>query len=407
MLPMVADMQKWGFKIDRGYLSSLAGEFRCRMDTLIEEMREMPATKGADFNPGSDPQVFALLKKLGLEKRPTMYKGATDHVRLEGLEDRNPVIGKVIEWRGYKKLLSSFLDVLPQKADSQDRIHTTLRITRVITGRLSSSNPNLMAQPVRSEDGRRIRGGFVAEDGYSLLSGDYSQVEMRGVAHMSQDPVMVKVFRDNKDIHSETASGMFHLPVEKLDEMQHRYPAKRVGFGILNLISEHKLLKEMNAGGAKGWTLTSCKRLIYDWFAVYQGVAEWIEEQKTFARRHGYVVDMWGRVRYSPELLSVHEDVIAAGVRQSVNAPIQMSAQGIIKEAMGQLVPLYKAYKGLMRPLIQIHDDLVWEIHDSILQEVTPMVRLVMEGAAPFMDVPLRVDFKVGKRWNQMEKIKV
>jgi uracil-DNA glycosylase family 4 len=401
MLPMVANMQSNGMKVDLPYLATLSKEFEGRMDELLEMIYGMVG----DLNPGSDLQVFDLLRRIGLERRPKMYKGATDHAKMESLIGRHPVIEPIVQWRGYKKLKSSFLDVIPTKTAEDGRVRTTLRITRVVTGRLSSSNPNLMAQPVRTEDGRKIRGGFVAADGFSLLSGDYSQVEMRGVAHMSQDPTMIDIFVKNKDIHAETASMMFNIPVGELDEMQHRYPAKRVGFGILNLISARKLLREMEVGGAKGWTEARCQDMIYNWFAVYQGVRDWIEEQKNFARRHGFVRDMWGRIRLSPELLSVHQSVIEAGIRQSVNAPIQMSAQGIIKEAMGQLVPIYKGLGGLVRPLLQIHDDLLWEIQDDMIPAVLPILRDVMEGAAPFMLVPLKVDFKVGKRWDSMEKV--
>ncbi len=402
MLPMVADMMRWGFKIDIERMRSLSAEFGSNMDELLRQIVEMVG----DINPGSDPQVFELLRRLKLERRPKMYKGATDHARLESLEGSHPAITPVVQWRAYRKLRTSFLDVLPELADEGGRVHTTLRITRVVTGRLSSSNPNLMAQPVRTEDGRKIREGFVSEEGFTLVSGDYSQVEMRAVAHMSQDPVMLAVFRDGKDIHAETASRMFSLPVSELDEMQHRYPAKRVGFGILNLISARKLLREMEVGGATGWTEAKCQELIYNWFAVYQGVADWIEEKKTEARRYGFVRDIWGRIRMAPELLSVHMSVVEAGIRQSVNAPIQMSAQGIIKEAMGQLVPIYRDFGGEVRPLIQIHDDLVWEVRDELIPVWLPIVREVMEGAAPQLTVPLKVDFKTGKVWGKMEKVK-
>lgn len=402
MIPMVADMQKEGFKVDIPYMINLSKEFEGNMNILLDQMTKMVGP----FHPGSDVQVFELLRRLGLERRPKPYKGATDHARLESIEGRHKVITPLLQWRGYKKLKSSFLDVIPEKCDSNSRVHTTLRITRVVTGRLSSSNPNLMAQPVRTEDGRKIRGGFVAREGFSLVSGDYSQVEMRAVAHMSQDPIMMSIFINDKDIHTETASRMFNVPPSEIDEMQHRYPAKRVGFGILNLISAGKLLREMEVGGAKGWTEAKCQTMIYDWFSVYQGVADWIEEQKSHARRYGFVRDMWGRIRLSPELLSVHKPVVEAGIRQSVNAPIQMSAQGVIKEAMGQLVPVYRGFPGGMFPLLQVHDDLIWEIHNDLVWDILPVIKSIMEGAAPFMTVPLKVDFKVGSRWNEMKKIK-
>ena len=402
MLPMVADMQRGGMKLDAPRMRSVSADFGKEMDHLHQKIRVLAGLE--DFNPGSDPQVFQLLRRLGIEKRKEPYRGATDHARLESFASRYPVIEHISQWRGYRKLRSSFLDVLPEKAGKDGRVRTTLRITRVVTGRLSSSNPNLMAQPIRTEDGRKIRGGFVSEQGFSLVSGDYSQIEMRVVAHLSQDPTMMEIFWGEEDIHSETAMRMFSLLAGELDEMKHRYPAKRVGFGILNLISARALLRELEVGGATGWTEASCQQMIYDWFSVYGGVADWIEEQKGYARRYGLVRDMWGRIRLVPELMSVHRAVVEAGIRQAVNAPIQSGAQGVIKEAMGQLVPLYREFGGGIRPLLQVHDDLLFEVRDDLVSLVIPLIKDVMENAAPFMTVPLTVDCKVGKRWNEMKK---
>lgn len=400
MLPMVSDMQEIGIQGDAKYFEELSEEFSTRMNQLSAEIEKLVGT----LNPGSDKQVFELLRRLGIEKRAKMQKGATDHTRLEAIEHRHPVIPLIAAWRGYRKLKGTFLDVLPTRMGDDGRIRTTLRITRVVTGRLSSSNPNLMAQPVRTEDGRRIRGGFIAPEGAVLLSGDYSQAEMRCVAHMSQDPLMLDVYRNDKDIHTETAVRMFKIPKEQIDEMKHRYLAKRVGFGILYLISAQKLLKELTAGGATGFTLGSCQKMIDDWFETYSGVRQWIEEQKQHARRFGYVRDMWGRIRLVPEVVSVHQRIVEAGIRQAVNAPIQMSSAGITKEAMAQLVPIYKSFNGKVKPLLQIHDDLIFEVQEDVLDEFKPLMKAVMEGCVPWLTVPLRVDLKVGKRWSEMKK---
>jgi len=402
MLPMVSDMQETGIKGDAEYFRKLSEEFTERMNQLSADIEKLVGT----LNPGSDKQVFELLRRLKIEKKSKMYKGATDHARLEAIEHRHPAIPLIAAWRGYRKLQGTFLDVLPTRMGDDARIRTTLRITRVVTGRLSSSNPNLMAQPVRTEDGRKIRGGFVAEDGFTLLSGDYSQVEMRCVAHISQDPLMMDVYRTGKDIHTETAMRMFKIPKENVDELKHRYPAKRIGFGILYQISPQKLLKELEVSGAAGYTLMECQNMIDRWFDTYSGVKAWVEEQKLHARRYGYVRDMWGRIRLVPEIISVHPRIVEAGIRQAVNAPIQMSAQGIIKEAMAQLVPLYKSYDGLVRPLLQIHDDLLFEVREDLVEEFLQIAKEVMEGCVPWMTVPLEVEFKMGKRWNEMKKIK-
>jgi uracil-DNA glycosylase family 4 len=402
MLPLVAAMQANGFLIDVDKFRELSILFQGNMDKLQAEVEKV----AGPVNIGSAPQLAELLYRLRLKRSPKLKKGDTDVAALETIAHRHPVIEKIIDWKRYDKLKASFIDRLPEMVGEDGRIRTTLRVTRVVTGRLSSSKPNLLAQPVRTADGRRIREGFIAEEGFSLVSNDYSQIEMRGVAHMSQDPVMLDIFRTNKDIHTETASRMFGIPSDQVDEMAHRYPAKRVGFGILNLISAGKLLREMEVGGAKGWTEQKCQKMIYDWFTVYRGVHSWIEGIKSEARRTGLVRDMFGRMRLAPELLSVHRRVVEAGIRQSVNAPIQMSAQGIIKEAMGQLVPILGEFGlGTIRPLLQVHDDLIFECRDDLIEVIVPIIRYVMENCVE-LSVPLRVDTKVGKSWGDMSKWK-
>lgn len=401
-LQMASDMQENGILIDKSYFRNLREEFVTEMSSLREKIEEII---GYSINPGSDQQIFALLKKLGLAKGE-MKRGSTNRAKLDSLSGKNKVIPMISEWKGYSKLISSFVDVLLEKTGKDGRIRTTLRTTRVVTGRLSSSKPNLMAQPVRTSEGRKIRGGFVASPGCSLVSLDYSQIEMRVVAHISQDPVMMGIFINGEDIHSATASKMFGLPVSELNEMLHRYPAKRVGFGILNLISPEALLRELILGGAMGWTVGKCAQMIVDWFGMYQGVAIWVEERKVEARRTGMVRDMFGRIRLVPELMSVHQQIREAGIRQAVNTPIQSGAQGIIKEAMRQLVPLYRDWDSsglIVKPLLQIHDDLVWEIQDDILDWAIPAIKSVMESCVK-LSVPIRADAKVGKTWLGMEK---
>ncbi len=404
MLPMVAQMQENGFGIDREKFKTIREEFERRKDELLSSIEAMVGP----INPCSPVQVADLLYRLRLKKSPSLKKGDTDLAALESIVHRHPVIKMIIDWRRYDKLIDSFIDVLLRKADSDDRIRTKLRVTRVITGRLSSSDPNLMAQPVRTEEGRRIRECFNSRDGYTLVSADYSQIEMRVVAHISSDPAMIDVFRMGKDIHTATACAMFGVTPDKIDEMKHRYPAKRVGFGILNLISAGKLMRELTLGGAEGWTEQKCQQLIWDWFSVYSGVRSWIEEQKAHARRFGYVRDMWGRIRLVPEVMSVHKNIVEAGIRQACNAPIQMGAQGIIKEAMAQLVPFVENWNASERnvlPLLQIHDDLIFEVRDGMVEEVVPVIKSVMEGCVS-LSVPIKADVKVGKIWGKMEKWK-
>ena len=214
---------------------------------------------------------------------------------------------------------------------------------------------------------------------------------------------MMDIFWRRADIHAETAAGMFEIPVAQVEEMAHRYPAKRVGFGILNDISALGLQREFFTGGAGWWPEDKCQNLIDRWFKVYHRIRAKMDEYRTYARRHKCIRDMHGRRRWVPEVYSIHPYVVEAGLRQAANAPIQSGAQGIIKEAMVQLVPVYRGFNGAVRPLIQIHDDLVWEIEEGLVEGVIPIIKSVMENAVK-LSVPIEVDFKVGKRWGSMSK---
>lgn len=416
VVPMVEVMQSTGMPVSPPYFRALKSEFSIEMDQLGSDIYALVG----DVHPGSDVQVLKMLGDLGLAnikykkaadgKMIMVRKKTTDIEALTLLKDKHPVIPLIMRWKVLSKLVDAFINVLLEKADEDNRVRSTIRITRVITGRLATSNPNLMAIPVRTEDGRKIRGGFQAPPGFKLVSGDQSQVEMRVIAHLSQDPAMLDIFQTGKDIHSFTASRMFGKPVEELDEMLHRYPAKRVGFGVLNLISAGKLLREMTLGGAKGWTEERCQKLITDWFGIYHGVADYVEERKAEARRTGMVRDLAGRMRLIPEIMSVHRRIREEGVRYSVNAPIQMGAQAIEKEAMYQCRWIYEEAfpNGEVIPLNQIHDDVIWQIREDLVDVVIPLIKESMEHCMDDrLSVPLKVDFKVGDDWEHMSKYKV
>lgn len=401
-IPMVIDMQRNGILIDPPKFKEISAMFKARMREIEGQIEK---TLGYPINPGSPPQVAEMMGKQGIKGKVRIGKSgqrSTSIQVLEPLKDQHPVVAAILEWRKYETLKTSFADTIPLKAGADGRVRTTLRVTRVVTGRLSSSNPNLMAQPVRTGEARMVRDGFLAEPGWVLVSNDYSQVEMRVTAHCSQDPAMMEVFSTGQDIHSNTASRMFGLPIPQLDEMLHRYPAKRTGFGILNVISPDGLLREMETGGAKGWTRDKCESMIKDWFSIYSGVKIWIEDSKASARRYGKVWDLFGRFRLVPEVWSSDSRIVEDGLRQAVNAPIQMGAQGIIKRAMGSL---YEFFKGApyIRWLIQIHDDILMEVRKEEVEWVLPVVKMIMEGAAS-LSIPTPVDQKVGERWGSMEK---
>lgn len=419
-MPMVVDMMAAGMPVNLAAFSKLSAYLQKRMDLLQRKMQYTVGKHldGKAINPASSQQMATLIyDRLKLHEVGGRYrskKGAANHSTADDILKRyiglHPVVEDIIDWRGYQKLKTSYADAIPKMVSPDGRIRTTIRMTRVATGRLSSSNPNLMAQPVRSEEGRMVRDCYEAPSGHVLVSGDYSQVEMRVAADGAKDERMMSIFWSGEDIHSVTASDMFGVPRGQLDEMKHRYPAKRVGFGILNLITAEGLQRELAVGGAGGWTLDDCKGMIRSWFAIYPGVAAYMKANGEQAKRYGYVRDMWGRIRYIPGIRSTNRWIRMEAERQAGNAPIQMGAQGIIKEAMGRLVPLYREVQeemGYCKPLIQIHDDIVWEMEEWMPTIIIPQIRGVMIGVTPrdFI-VPLGVDFKSGTKWGSMDKIR-
>ncbi len=417
-MPMVVDMMATGMPIDMDAFEELGRYFQDQMDTIQRKMQGTVGHHlgGVSVNPASYPQMSTLIyDKLALHEKGGKYKskkGAVNKSTANDILQRyihlHPVIQDIVDWREYQKLKTSYADSIPKMA-VDGRIHTTIRMTRTATGRLSSSNPNLMAQPVRSGEGRKVRDCYPAGDGRVLVSGDYSQVEMGVAANDSRDERMMEIFWAGEDIHSVTASRMFGVPIKDLDEMKHRYPAKRVGFGILNLITAEGLQRELWVGGAGNHSLSDCEEMIRSWFGLYKGVEAYMKNNGGYAKRHGYVRDMWGRIRYIPGIRSMNRWLRIEAERQAGNAPIQMGAQGIIKEAMGRLVPVYRDLRGMgnVDPLIQIHDDIVWEMDEWMVEIAIPEIRKVMmTSTPPDFILPLEVDFKVGKRWGSMEKVR-
>lgn len=421
IMPMLMAMMKRGIKVNKKTFNDLEAELMVKSMELTEQMREMlgnpmfGAKKNQEFNPGSDKQVAEVLYgmlKLGIGKdiKKSRWGGSVNKNQLKKIEGDHPIVPLLQEYGETDTLIDSFLSVLPTKTGRDGRIHTSLQLVRVKhSGRISSSKPNLMAQPTRSEDGRRIRKGFVAEDGYMLVANDYSQVEMRLMAHLSQDKKMLTAYRDKKDIHSETAMAMFDIKdVEQVDELIHRYPAKRTGFGIINNISAEGLKRELLDGGAGDWDVKDCEDLLNRWFSIYSGVKSFMLQTQAEARRWGMVYDMWGRMELIPQVYSGQEYLREKGLRIAMNQKIQSGAQGIIKEAMVQLGGYWPewAKKGWAYPILQIHDDLLWEVREDKMKKIIPTIRKVMENCVK-LSVPLEVDTKFGLNWMEMKKWKV
>ncbi len=406
IIPMVMDMMWNGMRIDPDYLKELSRYFEERMEETqgeIETMFREHTLENVSINPKSPDQTSEILWKMGIfDKR----KQSTASEELDKVRHKHPIVNKITYYRQLAKLKGTYTDTLPTQMDHRNRVHTRLSTTRVVTGRLSSSEPNLHNQPKRGEEGKKIRQGFIAEPGYVLFSCDYSQIEMRVLAHVSQDPTMLRLLLDpTKDIHSETASWVFNVPIDKVDKDKHRYPAKRVGFGIVYGLTGMGLQKQLLAEGTI-YTEKECDRMVSSWLEMYSVVNTYLDEMKAFAKRNRYVVDFFGRRRLVPEVLSVHPRIRDAGLRQAINAPIQGGAQGIIKEAMSQLTPIYREWVNrgwMLGPLMQIHDDLIFEIKEEYIDDIAPVIVCLMENAVP-LTVPTPVDPQVGPCWGKLQK---
>lgn len=404
IIPMLLEMQRNGITVDKGALTKVGTTFERNM---MDKERELQKTIGYHINPGSSQQVAEMMDKRGIQGRKRRGKSGQQSTGVEILEPLRaeyPEIGLILDWRKYETLMSMFIDVIPKLVREDGKVHTTIKNTRTITGRLAMENPNLQQQPVRTEESRLIRNAFVASPGYGLASFDYSQIEMRVIAHESQDKEMIRIFLAGLGIHEETAAQMFHIPVDQVEEMKHRYPAKRTGFGILYGISGQGLAIQMEAVGAKGWTAASCDDLIAAWFTVFWGVANWQEETKAHARRYGWVADMFGRRRLTPEVHSTNKKIREEGLRYAMNQPVQSGAQGVIKKAMVRLWQelLTQLPVGIVRPLLQIHDDILIECKEGE-EWVLPIIQEMMETAVK-LSIPTPVEPKIGERWGSMQK---
>jgi len=398
-LPIALEMHQNGFKVDAPYLRGLGEEYLEKLLVLAEEIFEVV---GKRFNPNSPPQLAQLLfEDLGF--KPTKYTPtgfpSTESEELSKID--HPVIPKLKEYKHIAHLKDSFCDTLPEKVDEDGRIHATINVTRTETGRWSMRDPNLQQIPMRTELGRAIRKGFVAEEGNVLFSADYSQIEMRVAAHLSKCKSMIELFMEGRDVHTETAAQVFGISLAQVTEAgpKYRYPCKTLGFGVLYGLTAHGLANQMSENGLTDWTEDRCKEFIKDYYKLRPELYDWQEETKAFARRNGYVYDFLGRIRWTPEILCPIRKYRSAGERQAINMPIQATAADIMKMAM---VQLWKAIdRNRYKWLLQVHDELIWEIPKGDMGTFKEMVVPLMEGAV-HLSVPVLVESKVGENWGSM-----
>ncbi len=395
LVKVLADMEKEGIRVDVDFLKSLS-------KTLDEDIKILEAsiyeTAGEKFNLASPKQLgdilFDKLKIGGVKQKKTKTgQYATGEEILSYLAPENQIVKDILEWRQLIKLQNTYVDALPNQVDSlTKRIHTDYMQTVAATGRLSSNNPNLQNIPIRTERGRQIRKAFVARDeNHTLVSADYSQIELRVIAALCGEENMIKAFQNNEDIHKSTASKVFNVPLEEVTREQ-RSHAKTVNFGIVYGVSAFGLSNQTSL------TRKESAELIEAYYQTYPKLKSYIQDQVDFARDHGYVQTILGRRRYLKDINSQNAIVRGGAERNAVNAPIQGSAADIIKIAMINIHKRLKSENWKSKMLLQVHDELVFDVHNDELEKIQPMIKHEMENAFQLV-VPLEVEIGTGKDW--------
>lgn len=393
LIYVLADMEWTGVRLDLEALEQLAEEYRKEMNQIEKEIIEMA---GIEFNINSPKQIgeilFDKMKIIDNPKKTKTGQYSTSENELEKLRSKHPIIEKILEQRSLKKLLSTYIEAFPQLINPKTgKIHTSFNQTATATGRLSSSNPNLQNIPIRDERGKEIRKVFIPDEGCTFLSADYSQIELRIMAHLSKDKNMIEAFNKGQDIHAATASKIFKIPLEEVTPDMRR-KAKTANFGIIYGITPYGLSQRL------GISRSDAKKLIEEYFTTFSGVKRYMDESIAKAREQGYVETIFGRKRFLPDINSQNAIVRGYAERNAINTPIQGSAADIIKVAMNKIYKRLSdgGYKSKM--ILQVHDELDFNVHMNELDEVKNIVVYEMENAYPLI-VPLKTDCNHGANW--------
>jgi DNA polymerase-1 len=390
-------MEQAGVKIDTAALAKMSTELEREIKTKAREIYEVA---GSEFNIASPRQLGdVLFNKLNLPKPVKYGKGRTISTAvdvLEALAEEHPIARKVLDYRQLTKLKSTYVDTLPALINPQTkRLHTTFYQAGTATGRLSSANPNLQNIPIRTELGRGIRAAFIAEPGHVLLTADYSQIELRLLAHFSRDPLLVEAYRRGDDIHTLTASQVFGVP-PLIVTPDHRRQAKVVNFGIVYGLSAFGLSQNL------GIETAEAKLFIANYFEKYKGVRAFIDKTLEEARRDLKVKTLFGRIRPIPDINSKNFAQRGFAERTAVNTPLQGTAADLIKVAMIRIDAALLEHKLKSRMTLQVHDELVFEVPEKEVETMQSLVREQMEKVHA-LAVPLLVEMEVGPNWRDLE----
>ncbi|MDP3499541.1 MAG: DNA polymerase I [Myxococcales bacterium] len=388
LVPVLVRLERVGVLIDREALAEISTQVNASCEAMLADVYRHA---GREFNVGSPLQLAQVLfedLKLPILRR-NKTGPSTDHEVLEKLAEEHPLPQAIIEYRNVAKLKSTYLDTLPTLIGADGRVRTTFHQAATATGRLSSTNPNLQNIPIRTELGKQIRLAFVAAPGHVLVSADYSQVELRILAHMAQDEGLVKAFAEAADVHVRTAAEVFQVPEAEVTPDMRR-AAKMVNYGIAYGLSAHGLSTRLRI------PVEEAKSIIERYFARFPGISTYIDDTVAKAKKSGFVESLFGRRRYMPEIASRNRSIAMAAERAAINMPIQATAADLVKRAMLEVDRRLVGFKARM--LLQVHDELLFEVPDDEVGAVEPLVREVMSSAAS-LRVPLLVDIGHGRSW--------
>lgn len=399
LVSVLISMEREGITLDTGFFEKFGGEIGERLAEIETEVHDHV---GHSFNLNSTQQLSKVLfEDLKLEPPDRGKKTASGHYStsaavLDELKGKHPVVDLLLEYRELAKLKSTYLDALPQEINPRTgKVHTSFNQTGSVTGRLASSEPNLQNIPTRTELGRKVRLGFVASEGHTLLSVDYSQIELRIVAHMAGDRAMLEAFREGQDIHATTAAAIYDIPLNEVTKDQRRH-AKAINFGLIYGMSSFGLSRSTDL------TLGEAENFVKDYFEHFPGVKKYLDNIRNLAARQGFVETMLGRRRYFPNLANpVNVMMRNREEREAINAPIQGTAADIMKIAMIKVDETLRSSKLRARLILQVHDELVLEVPVDQLEDTVKMVRQVMEEAYK-LDIPLLTEARSGINWGSM-----
>ena len=393
LMPVLAEMEMNGVCLDTASLAETSKQFTTRMNEIEQRIYELA---GEQFNIASPKQVgeilFDKLKIVEKAKKTKTGQYVTSEEVLQQLKNKHEIVADILEHRGLKKLIGTYIDALPKLINPRTgHIHTSFNQTITATGRLSSSDPNLQNIPIRGEDGKEIRKAFIPEPGCLFFSADYSQIELRVMAHLSQDPQMIEVFREGKDLHAATAANIYKKPIEEVTRDE-RTKSKRANFGIIYGITVFGLAERLDI------PRDEAKMLIDGYFETFPQVHDYMEKSKEIARQQGYVTTLFGRRRYLPDINSANSVVRGFAERNAINAPIQGTAADIIKVAMIHICQRFKAEGIKSKMILQVHDELNFSVYPDEKEKVERIVLEEMQNAF-HMSVPLVADSGFGENW--------